>query len=226
MEIRIPMLFSKSLARKVIKRKVKQISPGSKSPSGLNLFIKEILEANKRWAFFKTTGRKLLSKNEVAALEKISSALRKHSIASRFPKTVERFYLLCLGFIRSVGPFKTSSVVSQDCHNQILASKISNAHQQRPGLEKNVLTNEKWASLGCEDMRNGTDEECFGMCGTKCWCWDWVCGDCCLHKGCLQHDACCRCASPHYLSTYCLLPFIYGFDCINGYNGYPECLYN
>ena len=33
--------------------------------------------------------------------------------------------------------------------------------------------------------------ECLGMCGAGCDCWDWFCGDCCWHKGCCIHDSCC-----------------------------------
>lgn len=36
-------------------------------------------------------------------------------------------------------------------------------------------------------------EECWGRCGPKCECWDWACGDCCCHKGCLDHDEWCSC---------------------------------
>lgn len=226
MEIRVPMLVSNSLARKMIKRKIKELTLGSKVPSGLNQFIKEVQKSSKHRVLLKTTGRKLLTVNEADTLGKISSALTEHSLSSRLQKPVEQFQLLCLGLIRSVGPFEASTVVSHDCHNQIPLSKISSTHHRRPGYDMNILTNQKWTSLGCEDMRNGSDPQCFGMCGKICWCWDWVCGDCCLHKGCLQHDACCRYTSPQYLSTYCLLPFIYGFDCSNGYNGYPECLHN
>ena len=32
---------------------------------------------------------------------------------------------------------------------------------------------------------------CFGMCGPDCTCWDFVCGDCCVHQYCLTHDQCC-----------------------------------
>jgi hypothetical protein len=38
-----------------------------------------------------------------------------------------------------------------------------------------------------------TCEECWGRCGPKCECWDWGCGDCCCHKGCLDHDEWCSC---------------------------------
>lgn len=224
-ETRVPMLVSSSLAGNIIKRKLKELSLGSAVPSGLSQFIKEVQKSSKHRVFLKTTGRKVLSVNEAETLDKISSALMKHSLNSRLPKPVEQFQLFCLGLIRSVGPLEASSVLSNDCHNHITLSKVSSTHQRRSGYDMNILTNQKWTPLGCQDMRNGSDRECFGMCGKNCWCWDWVCGDCCLHKGCLQHDACCRYTSPQYLSTYCLLPFIYGFDC-SRYNGYPECLHN
>lgn len=35
-------------------------------------------------------------------------------------------------------------------------------------------------------------DQCVGMCGRKCSCWKFVCGDCCVHRGCEMHDVCCR----------------------------------
>ena len=32
------------------------------------------------------------------------------------------------------------------------------------------------------------DDGCFGMCGAGCDCWEWVCGDCCYHLICAEHD--------------------------------------
>ena len=34
-------------------------------------------------------------------------------------------------------------------------------------------------------------DECLGMCGPRCSCWDWACGDCCIHEFCRTHDLCC-----------------------------------
>ena len=55
------------------------------------------------------------------------------------------------------------------------------------------------------------DHECIGMCGRLCWCWPWLCGDCCYWYGCYQHDRSC---GESFLSFPCLLPF--NFAC-NGY---------
>ena len=49
------------------------------------------------------------------------------------------------------------------------------------------------------------EDECFGLCGYGCTCWTIVCGDCCLHKGCVEHDTCCR--KNGMFSAKCLFPF-------------------
>ena len=56
-------------------------------------------------------------------------------------------------------------------------------------------------------------DECFGMCGRNCNCWWWLCGDCCVHQGCLDHDQCCR---DDFWSFACLAPFWFscsGYSC-------------
>ena len=47
------------------------------------------------------------------------------------------------------------------------------------------------------------EDECMGLCGRMCTCWFFVCGDCCLHNGCLKHDLCCR--NRGFTSSRCLL---------------------
>jgi len=54
-------------------------------------------------------------------------------------------------------------------------------------------------SKSCEGRNPaGSDQECYGECGPfnedgQCICWDWVCGDCCCHVYCRDHDAACEC---------------------------------
>lgn len=55
------------------------------------------------------------------------------------------------------------------------------------------------------------DNECVGLCGKKCTCWTFVCGDCCAHAGCYQHDLCC--INHGFFSFTCLFPS--GFTCEN-----------
>ena len=71
----------------------------------------------------------------------------------------------------------------------------------------------------CTSLKNDPNSnKCFGMCGLKCSCWKWVCGDCCWNRGCYEHDLCCEHC---WFSTYCLVPV--GFSC-SGYAGYPRCI--
>lgn len=58
-----------------------------------------------------------------------------------------------------------------------------------------------------------SDQECLGMCGYGCSCWKWVCGDCCYHLGCYDHDVCCR---EDFTQIKCLFPF--GFKCEENYD--------
>ena len=43
-----------------------------------------------------------------------------------------------------------------------------------------------------EDTEKLVSDGCMGVCGPACdECWEWVCGDCCIHRGCLNHDSYC-----------------------------------
>ena len=52
---------------------------------------------------------------------------------------------------------------------------------------------------------------CNGMCGPGCHCWWWICGDCCTHKGCLDHDN--YCAKDGYISFSCIISVPLYFTC-------------
>ena len=52
--------------------------------------------------------------------------------------------------------------------------------------------------------------DCFGMCGRQCNCWRFLCGDCCTHRGCIEHDSCCR-SQRFYAIFRCNVPL--GFTC-------------
>jgi hypothetical protein len=53
-------------------------------------------------------------------------------------------------------------------------------------IEVNAGTN------GYCDAYPNQGDACYGMCGSGCSCWSWVCGDCCYHYGCAVHDSWCR----------------------------------
>lgn len=248
-EIRIPKVNSFSIVFKTIKRKFKKQSFNSLFDLYFFLARSRLSSRIRVSSLTRKTKKQALTENEAVALYKMSSSLGNHPIKSRFPKAMRRFHLLCLGFIQTVlfNPHKTDSwpntkpsygssrakgkgfpasrrlqkysSLNRTNHQRHTKEKHSKGQYWRYGNHDNRLPNQL-NSFFCQDMRDGLILQCFGMCGPKCWCWNWICEDCCLHKGCFQHDACCQ----NFLTTYCLLPFLYGFDCSEGYGGYPRCL--
>ena len=67
----------------------------------------------------------------------------------------------------------------------------------------------------CPPCRN---DHCMGMCGRRCSCWRWVCGNCCFHRGCATHDVCCR--RRGFYSWACARIGLggWGFSCNGNYN--------
>ena len=55
--------------------------------------------------------------------------------------------------------------------------------------------------------------QCLGLCGRGCKCQKWVCGDCCYHRGCYEHDLCC---GKKFTQIKCLFPI--GFRCNSKFN--------
>ena len=168
--------------------------------------------------------RKFSTQQQVRLLAGASAALKSNPKFPQIAEMIGNFHLLCRSLVQvykhkhgSRGP------ESVEEHPAVDAPEISEVHPtvKDPviGLPEAKQTNQNGA---CADVRaNVTSPDCFGMCGPHCWCWNWICGDCCLHRGCQQHDLCCN---HNYLSTHCLFPWIYGFSCHEGYHGYPECL--
>jgi hypothetical protein len=67
------------------------------------------------------------------------------------------------------------------------------AQQAAQALSVNVptLASQVASEAYCQAYPN-QNNGCYGMCGPKCTCWSWVCGDCCYHYGCAVHDDWCR----------------------------------
>lgn len=53
------------------------------------------------------------------------------------------------------------------------------------------------------------NDDCIGLCGKGCSCWEWLCNDCCWHQGCYGHDLCCK---KSWLQANCLLPIKFRCD--------------
>lgn len=132
--------------------------------------------------------RELRQEPEIQLLERLSQALAENVTQSEMLKP---FHALCYNLL------KTSDV--QTPHElrarRDLGNKISGHHSKR----------QKRCDLALDPKQNN----CTGMCGPNCSCWSWVCGDCCFHQGCHEHDVCCE--KYGSWSAYCALPL--GFSC-------------
>lgn len=72
------------------------------------------------------------------------------------------------------------------------------------------------SSTACWKCKDGSckdicKDECFGLCGYGCSCWSYLCNDCCYHKGCYDHDICCR-DEYSFWSCYVWAPFYFECD--------------
>ena len=137
---------------------------------------------------------------EIHLLELVSLALSGNSTQFDILKP---FHALCFSVLKNSGI-------------QTLA-ELRATHDLDDDTADQPAKREKRCSLA-HDPYNNT---CYGMCGRGCSCWSWVCGDCCHHQMCYQHDKCCE---KRFFSTYCLTPVFWGMSCSGGFDGYPQCM--
>ena len=153
-------------------------------------------------ALYESAMKKLRNKQEIQLLDRISQAL--HDKTKGFA-TTEPFHVMAMTLL-----------AKHDAHTPEHEPQTAVSNHRGHFRHRD---DRKGGS--CRDLRDDPyNNNCLGMCGPKCWCWSIVCDDCCYHKGCYEHDKCCR--HKNY-SGYCLLPFFHQFGC-ERYGGYPSCL--
>ena len=100
-------------------------------------------------------------------------------------------------------------------------NELEQAERQQRSRQQRSVSRERrwWKSLfspsSKDDCTPNRDTNCLGMCGRRCSCWSFVCGDCCCHQGCYEHNLCCT----NFLSFSCLFPI--GISCTS-YRPYPK----
>jgi len=79
------------------------------------------------------------------------------------------------------------------CNNQLLSRH--DGCSSNLAVEGSDNTCKKRTDYEAKEARQFTTDEvargCWGLCGPWCQCWDHICGDCCWHPGCFQHDQYC-----------------------------------
>ena len=132
---------------------------------------------------------------EVQLLERVSAALSDNSTRLEILKP---FHSLCFSLLKASYVDTPSELKAP--HDLEDSSIEQDGERQKRGCTKPTANN------------------CRGLCGKGCWCWSWFCGDCCWHRGCYEHDLCCK-KKPY--SSYCLVPI--GLTC-SGFRGYKNCM--
>ena len=75
--------------------------------------------------------------------------------------------------------------------------KVARQSAEGLGIQVQPIEANTAANGYCTAYPNQGDS-CYGMCGSGCSCWSWVCGDCCYHYGCAVHDSWCRSGQWYY----------------------------
>ena len=105
------------------------------------------------------------------------------------------------------------------CLNSLIASDAEIPSELEAARDLEADTAVKVGQRQTRSSKKPQANNCRGLCGKGCWCWRWVCGDCCHHQGCFEHNLYCK-KSP--TSPHCISPY-YGFKC-SGFAGYQACL--
>ena len=147
--------------------------------------------------------RDLLSRPEVQLIEYAARAMGEEGINGQDSSSVLPFYLAALHLHKMQHAAFGSNHSMQDHHALQPNSFTPNHLPMRGKRHSNSCFN---TCPPCQD------QQCLGLCGLNCHCWKLVCGDCCWHLGCYEHDLCCR---EKFIRTKCLLPF--KFQCEHSY---------
>jgi hypothetical protein len=82
-------------------------------------------------------------------------------------------------------------ITGSDFPASLALHKAAKQSAQALGIDVEKLDTAQSLNGYCTAYPNSGDS-CYGMCGSGCSCWSWVCGDCCYHYGCAVHDSWCR----------------------------------
>ena len=127
---------------------------------------------------FNETINDLLQMEEVILLEDVSHAIGTQGVTGKNTPIILPFYMFALKVTQLLDVSQTNAL---------------NKKSPTPSRMK------RWT--GCLKYKNYSN--CKGLCGRKCSCWRWVCGDCCYHQACFDHDMCCN--KYGYFSSQCFL---------------------
>ena len=147
---------------------------------------------------FNETINDLLHMEEVKLLEGASRAVGEQGVTGKNTPMVLPFHMFALTMTRLL------DISSQQPTTHVLNEQLIISPSQK-----------RRQTYDCERYKRYRD--CKGLCGPKCRCWKRVCGDCCFHRACYDHDKCCE--KHGYFSSECFtLPSAISRQCDEPYH--------
>ena len=141
---------------------------------------------------FNETISDLLQMEEITLLEDASRAVGEQGVTGKNTPMALPFHMFALKMTRLLDVSSQNDITNDQNEKPVAIS----SHRK------------KRAAADCKKYKNFKD--CKGLCGIGCKCRRWVCGDCCYHQGCYDHDVCCEIHG--YLSPECLDVFSWECD--------------
>ena len=144
-----------------------------------------------------TAFERLFARPEINLLESASHALGDAGILGRENQGALNFYGVAMTMVELL---HRQNAESGD------GSGVNMQYEDEVTRFKRWWSRYRWCSNArrfCKKCPKGSN--CLGRCGPGCWwCWSYVCGTCCYHQGCYDHDICC--GNHGYLSWECAIP--------------------
>ena len=153
----------------------------------------------------KSAAQELVTRSEANSIIEAATALGSAGVMGTDSPAAQQLYVLALRLAKIKGMMERGDVATSD-------DTVSTRHSFHSMYAYEQETCPECTTGSCPYMGDQSND-CHGMCGRECSCWPWVCGDCCVQQGCLDHDNCCE--EFGFWSFACLTPV--GFSC-SGYS--------
>ena len=134
---------------------------------------------------FNETINDLLHMEEIKLLEGASRAVGKRGVTGKNTPMVLPFHMFALTITRLL-----------DISSQQSTSNVHLLNEQSIISPRN-----RRQTYDCDKYKEY--KNCQGLCGPRCLCLRRVCGDCCFHRACYDHDKCCE--KHGYVSSECII---------------------
>ena len=155
----------------------------------------------------------LLARRELDTIIDATHALGKAGVVGHENRAALNLYAVAMTLAKFQN-HRDSALGRQMQGNEQSRTAARSKREEKKTCSKPPLLKPIWWAIPdkwfrCERCPLPEAEECEGLCGRMCDCWDWACGDCCYHQGCYDHDVCC--GEHGMLHAKCM--WVLPFDC-------------